>query len=144
METKKGKDELFDNIINNLKKWEKADEAHRCYMFIATGECDVSAMCSCSIQDMVVMLGFLTLDSPQSACAIKKMAAYIDKLMQGEPTYQKLKDDKDLSGPAKDELFMHYFKQAIEKKDAALLELFSKSSDTDSDDEDDHYEEEKS
>lgn len=133
METKK--DKLMEAVLNNLEKWEKADEAHRRYMFIATQECDVCAMCSCSIQDMVVMLGILTLDSPQTACAIKKMAAHIDKLMQGEPTYQKLKDDKDLSEPARDELFMYYFKQAIEKKDAALLELLSKSSDTDSDDE---------
>lgn len=34
METKK--DKLMEAVIDNLEKWEKADEAHRRYMFIAT------------------------------------------------------------------------------------------------------------
>lgn len=56
------------------------------------------------------MFGILTLDSPQFALAIKKVAGHIDRLMQSEPTYQKLKDDKDLSEITKNEMFMNYFK----------------------------------
>lgn len=55
------------------------------------------------------------------------MADLIDNLMQSEPTYQKLKDNKDLSGPARDSLFMHYFKQAIERNKAELGAAISKS-----------------
>ena len=79
------------------------------------------------------MFGILTLDSPQFALAIKKVAGHIDRLMQSEPTYQKLKDDKDLSDITKNEMFMNYFKQAVEKKDADLAKFLTKSSDTASD-----------
>lgn len=142
MGTKKEKDELFERVIDDLKKWEEADEAKHHYMFLAKRRSDLmSTMCSCSMNEMILMLGILVLDNPEVACAVKKLAILIDRLMQSEPVYQELKDDKDFPESEKDGMFIYYFKQAVKKKYADLSELFSKSSDTDSDDEDDNEEE---
>uniref|UniRef100_UPI003FEFE26C hypothetical protein n=1 Tax=Alloprevotella sp. TaxID=1872471 RepID=UPI003FEFE26C len=134
METKKEKDELMEAVLKNLKKWENANEAKHRHLLIAANGSGIQTMCNCSLLDLIVMFGILTLDSPQFALAIKKVAGHIDRLMQSEPTYQKLKDDKDLSEITKNEMFMNYFKQAVEKKDADLAEFLTKSSDTASDD----------
>lgn len=132
METKK--DKLMEAVLNNLEKWENANEAKHRHLLIAANGSGIQTMCNCSMLDLIVMFGILTLDSPQFALAIKKVAGHIDRLMQSEPTYQKLKDDKDLSEITKNELFMKYFKQAVEKKDADLAAFLTKSSDTASDD----------
>lgn len=126
----------MEAVLNNLEKWENADEPNRRYILLAGYENGVQTMCSCSTTDMIVMLGVLTLDSPQFALAITKVAGLIDRLMQTETTYQKLKDDTDLSEKIKNELFMKYFKQAAEKKDVDLAAFLTKSSDTASDDDD--------
>lgn len=118
METEK--DKLMGAVLNNLEKWENADEANRRYILLAGSETDVQTMCRCSMTDMIVMLGILSLDSPQFALAITKVAGLIDRLMQSETIYQKLKNDTDLPEKTKNELFMKYFKQAVEKKDADL------------------------
>lgn len=142
MGTKKEKDELFERVIDDLKKWEEADEAKHHYMFLAKRRSDLmSTMCSCSMNEMILMLGILVLDNPEVACAVKKLAILIDRLMQSEPVYQELKDDKDFPESEKNGMFIYYFKQAVKKKYADLSELLSKSSDTDSDDEDDNEEE---
>lgn len=132
METEK--DKLMKTILNNLEKWENADEAKHRHLLIAANGSGIQTMCNCSMLDLIVMFGILTLDSPQFALAIKKVAGHIDRLMQSEPTYQKLKDDTDLPEKTKNELFMKYFKQAAEKKDADLAAFLTKSSDTASDD----------
>lgn len=141
METKK--DKLMKAVFDNLEKWENADEPNRRYILLAGSETGVQTMCHCSMTDMIVMLGILALDSPQFALAMRKVAGLIDRLMQSEPTYQKLKKDKDLSVITKDELFMNYFKQAVEKRDGELAEFFAKgcTADLDNDDEDDNDEE---
>lgn len=126
----------MEAVLNNLEKWENANEAKHCHIFIAANGSDIQTMCNCTMLDMIVMFGILTLDSPQFALAIKKVAGYIDRLMQSEPTYQKLKDDTDLPEKTKNELFMKYFKQAVEKKDVDLAAFLTKSSDTASDDDD--------
>ena len=109
METKK--DELFEKVIDDLKQWEDADEAKHRYIFLASRRSGLlSIMSSCSMHELTFMLGQLVLKSPGAACAVKKCAAHIDRLMQSEPTYQKLKDDKDLSEITKNEMFMNYFK----------------------------------
>lgn len=127
------KDELFGNITKDLGKW-GADKAHH-YMFIACCEDDIGVMCSCSMEDMALMLSNLTLGSPESACAIKKVATYIDDLMQSEPIYQKLKDDKDLSDEVKDEMFKHYFKQCLGQRTTELIDYLLKCGAIDPDDE---------
>lgn len=132
METEK--DKLMEAVLNNLEKWENADEANRRYILLAGSENSVQTMCRCSMTDMIVMLGILSLDSPQFALAITNVAGLIDRLMQSETIYQKLKNDTDLPEKIKNELFMNYFKQAVEKKDADLAEFLTKSSDTASDD----------
>lgn len=132
METEK--DKLMEAVLNNLEKWENADEANRRYILLAGSENSVQTMCRCSMTDMIVMLGILSLDSPQFALAITKVAGLIDRLMQSETIYQKLKNDTDLPEKIKNELFMKYFKQAAEKKDADLAAFLTKSSDTASDD----------
>lgn len=132
METKK--DKLMESVLNNLEKWENADEPNRRYILLAGCETGVQTMCHCSMTDMIVMLGILSLDSPQFALAITKVAGLIDRLMQSETIYQKLKNDTDLPEKTKNELFMKYFKQAVEKKDADLAAFLTKSSDTASDD----------
>lgn len=134
METKK--DKLMEAVLKNLEKWKNANEAKHRHLFIAAHESGIQTMCNCSVLDLIVMFGILTLDSPQFALAIKKVAGLIDRLMQTETTYQKLKDDKDLPENTKNELFMKYFKQAAEKKDADLTAFLTKSSDTASDDDD--------
>lgn len=139
METKK--DELFGTVTHYLKKWGDADKAHRKYILLANSGEDASIMRHSSMQDTLLMLSLSTLDSPETACAIKKLANLIDDLMQSEPTYQKLKDNKDLSGPARDSLFMHYFKKAIERKKAELGAAISKSICIVSDDDNDNEEE---
>lgn len=142
METKK--DKLMEAVLNNLEKWENADEPNRCYILLAGCETGVQTSCHCSMTDMIVMLGILSLDSPQFALAITKVAGLIDRLMQSETTYQKLKNDKDLSKITKDELFMNYFKKAVEKRDGDLEEFFAKGCTADLDNEDDDNEEEQS
>lgn len=141
METKK--DELMEAVLDNLEKWENADEPNRRYILLAGSETGVQTMCHCSMTDMIVMLGILALDSPQFALAMRKVAGLIDRLMQSEPTYQKLKKDKDLSVIIKDELFMNYFKKAVEKRDGELAEFFAKgcTADLDNDDDNDNDEE---
>lgn len=132
METEK--DKLMEAVLNNLEKWENADEANRRYILLAGSENSVQTMYRCSMTDMIVMLGILSLDSPQFALAITKVAGLIDRLMPSETIYQKLKNDTDLPEKIKNELFMKYFKQAVEKKDADLAAFLTKSSDTASDD----------
>lgn len=132
METKK--DKLMEAVLNNLEKWKNANEAKHRHLLIAANGSGIQTMSNCSMLDLIVMFGILTLDSPQFALAIKKVAGHIDRLMQSEPTYQKLKDDTDLPEKTKNELFMKYFKQAVEKKDADLAAFLTKSSDTASDD----------
>ncbi len=141
METKK--DKLMEAVLDNLEKWENADEPNRRYILLAGSETGVQTMCHCSMTDMIVMLGILALDSPQFALAMRKVAGLIDRLMQSEPTYQKLKKDKDLSVITKDELFMNYFKQAVEKRDGDLAAFFAKgcTADLDNDDDNDNDEE---
>lgn len=139
METKK--DKLMEAVLDNLEKWENADEPNRRYILLAGSETGVQTMCHCSMTDMIVMLGILALDSPQFALAMRKVAGLIDRLMQSEPTYQKLKKDKDLSVIIKDELFMNYFKQAVEKRDGELAEFFAKGCTADLDNDDDNEEE---
>lgn len=139
METKK--DKLMEAVLDNLEKWENADEPNRRCILLAGSETGVQTMCHCSMTDMIVMLGILALDSPQFALAMKKVAGLIDRLMQSEPTYQKLKKDKDLSVITKDELFMNYFKQAVEKRDGELAEFFAKGCTADLDNDDDNEEE---
>ena len=142
METKK--DKLMEAVLDNLEKWENADEPNRRYILLAGSETGVQTMCHCSMTDMIVMLGILALDSPQFALAMRKVAGLIDRLMQSEPTYQKLKKDKDLSVFIKDELFMNYFKQAVEKRDGELADFFAKGCTADLDNDDNDNEEEKS
>lgn len=142
METKK--DKLMEAVLDNLEKWENADEPNRRYILLAGRETGLQTMCHCSMTDMIVMLGILALDSPQFALAITKVAGLIDRLMQSETTYQKLKNDKDLSKITKDELFMNYFKKAVEKRDGDLEEFFAKGCTADLDNEDDDNEEEQS
>lgn len=142
METKK--DKLMESVLDNLEKWENADEPNRRYLLLAGCETGVQTMCHCSMTDMIVMLGILSLDSPQFALAITKVAGLIDRLMQSESTYQKLKNDKDLSKITKDELFMNYFKKAVEKRDGDWKEFFAKGCTADFDNEDDDNEEEQS
>lgn len=141
METKK--DKLMEAVLDNLEKWENADEPNRRYILVVGRETGVQTMCHCSMTDMIVMLGILTLDSPQFALAMTKVAGLIDRLMQSENTYQKLKKDKDLSVITKDELFMNYFKQAVEKRDGDLAAFFAKgcTADLDNDDDNDNDEE---
>lgn len=141
METKK--DKLMEAVLDNLEKWENADEPNRRYILFASRETGIQTMCHCSMTDMIVMLGIFTLDSPQFALAMKKVVGLIDRLMQSENTYQKLKKDKDLSVITKDELFMNYFKQAVEKRDGDLAAFFAKgcTADLDNDDDNDNDEE---
>lgn len=141
METKK--DKLMEAVLDNLEKWENADEPNRRYILVAGSKTGVQTMYHCSMTDMIVMLGILTLGSPQFALAMTKVAGLINRLMQSENTYQKLKKDKDLSVIVKDELFMNYFKQAIEKRDGELAEFFAKgyTADLDNDDDNDNDEE---
>lgn len=135
METKKEKDELIERVIDNLKKWGEADRAKHSYMFLSTrGNGTLRYMCSCSMKEMILMLGIVVLENPEVACTVKKLADVIDLIMQREPTYQKLKDDKDFSESEKDRMFMTYFKQAAENRGAALSVLFSEIIE-DSDDE---------
>lgn len=141
METKK--DKLMEAVLDNLEKWENADEPNRRYILLASRETGIQTMRHCSMTDMIVMLGIFTLDSPQFALAMKKVVGLIDRLMQSENTYQKLKKDKDLSVITKDELFMNYFKQAVEKRDGDLAAFFAKgcTADLDNDDDNDNDEE---
>lgn len=139
METKK--DELFGKVTHYLKKWGDADKAHRNYILQANCGEDTSIMRHRPLLNTILMLNLSTFDSLEPACAIKKMADLIDNLMQSEPTYQKLKDNNELSGPARDSLFMHYFKQAIERKKAELGAAISKSISIVSDDDNDNEEE---
>lgn len=141
METKK--DKLMEAVLDNLEKWENADEPNRRYILLAGRETGIQTMCHCSMTDMIVMFGIFTLDSPQFALAMKKVVGLIDRLMQSENTYQKLKKDKDLSVITKDELFMNYFKQAVEKRDGNLAAFFAKgcTADLDNDDDNDNDEE---
>lgn len=141
METKK--DKLMEAVLNNLEKWKNANEAKRRHLFIAANGSGIQTMCNCSVLDLIVMFRILTLDSPQFALAMTKVAGLINRLMQSENTYQKLKKDKDLSVIVKDELFMNYFKQAVEKRDGELAEFFAKgyTADLDNDDDNDNDEE---
>lgn len=141
METKK--DKLMEAVLDNLEKWENADEPNRRYILLASRETGIQTMCHCSMTDMIVMLGIFTLDSPQFALAMKKVVGLIDRLMQSENTYQKLKKDKDLSVITKDELFMNYFKHAVEKRDGDLAAFFAKgcTAGLDNDDDNDNDEE---
>lgn len=141
METKKCKDELFERFVDDLRKWAEVDEAHRSYMLVVKNEETTTTVLHSTMLDQVMMLCLSTIDSPETACVIKNVAALIDRLMQSEPIYQKFKDDTDFSEYAKNMLFMHYFKQAIERKKVNWGEALSKSSDTNSDDEDDNEEE---
>lgn len=135
METKKCKDELFERIIDDLKKWAEADESHRGYMLLANNGERTKTVSHCSMGDLIMMLLLSTIDISISACAIKKAADIIDRFMQSEITYQKLKDDEDLSELAKDKLFIHYFKQAIERRKVELGEAFPEGGIIDSDNE---------
>lgn len=134
METKEEKDSSMETILNNLETWVNADAANHSCILMAVSESGFQSMLYCSMTEMIAMMGVLTLNRPQFALAIKRVAGIIDRLMQSETNYQKLKDFKDLSENAKNELFMKYFKQAVEKKHEPLAEFLSKSRDIDSDD----------
>nr|DAR30590.1 MAG TPA: hypothetical protein [Caudoviricetes sp.] len=133
METKK--DELFEKVIDDLKQWEDADEAKHRYIFLASRRSGLlSIMSSCSMHEQTFMLGLFVLKSPGAACAVKKCAAHIDRLMQSEPIYQRWKDDKDFSESVKDGVFMHCFRKVVEREGVDLAKFLLKSRDIDSDD----------
>lgn len=143
METKK--DELFEKVIDDLKQWEDADEAQHRYIFLASRRSGLlSFMSSCSMHELTFMLGLFVLKSPGAACAVKKCAAYIDRLMQSDPIYQRFKDDKDFSESVKDGIFMNCFRKVVESEGVDLKKFLSKSRDIYSDDEEDHNDEEHS
>lgn len=140
METKK--DELFEKVIDDLKQWEDADEEKHRYIFLASRESGLlSFMSSCSMHELVFMLGLFVLKSPGAACAVKKCAAHIDRLMQSDPIYQRFKDDKDFSESVKDGIFMNCFRKVVESEGVDLKKILSKSRDIYSDDEEDNEEE---
>lgn len=142
---KQRKDELFEKIIDDLKQWEDADEAKHRYIFLASRRSGLlSFMSSCSMHELIFMLGLFVLKSPGAACAVKKCAAHIDRLMQSDPIYQRFKDDKDFSESVKDGVFMHCFRKVVESEGVDLAKFLSKSRDIDSDDEEDHNDEERS
>lgn len=133
METKK--EELFEKVIDDLKQWEDADEAKHRYVFLTSRRSGLlSIMSSCSMHELTFMLGLFVLKSPGAACAVKKCAAHIDRLMQSEPIYQRFKDDKDFSESVKDVVFMHCFRKVVESEGVDLAKFLSKSRDIDSDD----------
>lgn len=140
METKK--DELFEKVIDDLKQWEDADKAQHRYIFLASRESGLlSFMSSCSMHELTFMLGLFVLKSPGAACAVKKCAAHIDRLMQSDPIYQRFKDDKDFSESVKDGIFMNCFRKVVESEGVDLEKFLSKSRDIYSDDEEDDEEE---
>lgn len=133
METKK--DELFEKVIDDLKQWEDVDEAKHRYVFLASRRSGLlSFMSSCSMHELTFMLGQFVFKSPGAACAVKKCAAYIDRLMQSDPIYQRFKDDKDFSESVKDGVFMNCFRKVVESEGVDLAKFLTKSSDTASDD----------
>lgn len=132
---KQRKDELFEKIIDDLKQWEEADEAKHRYIFLASRRSGLlSFMSSCSMHELTFMLGLFVLKSPGAACAVKKCAAHIDRLMQSDPIYQRFKDDKDFSESVKDGVFMNCFRKVVESEGVDLAKFLTKSSDTASDD----------
>lgn len=135
METKKVKDELIERVVDNLKKWGEADMEKHSYILLANvGNGTIRNIYSCSMKELILMLGIAGIETPEIACAVKKLAHVIDIIMQSEPTYQKLKDDNDFSESEKDRMFITYFKQATKNPGAALSVLFSEIIE-DSDDE---------
>lgn len=109
----------IDEIAATLEKWGTADN-NRKYLLLAEDGEFVNTAFSCSFFEMIGMLGHLANNEPEFAYAVTFIAKLIDKLMQSEEVYQKLKEDKDLSENNRAKMFIVYYKKAIAKREALI------------------------
>mgnify|MGYP004664708131 FL=1 len=109
----------IDEIAATLEKWGTADN-NRKYLLLAEDGEFVNTAFSCSLLEMIGMLGHLANNEPEFAYAVTFIAKLIDKLMQSEEVYQKLKEDKELSENNRAKMFIVYYKKAIAKREALI------------------------
>lgn len=107
----------IDEIAATLEKWGTADN-NRKYLLLAEDGEFVNTAFSCSLLEMIGMLGHLANNEPEFAYAVTFIAKQI--LMQSEKVYQELIKDKDLSENERVKMFIVYYKKAIAKREALI------------------------